>query len=346
MGQKIKAVVWDLDNTLWRGILTEDREVSVSEEVYTVVYELDRRGILQSICSKNDYEIAMEKLKEFRLDDMFLYPQISWNPKSEGITAIQQSINIGMDTIAFIDDQEFERDEVHFKCPEVLCMDASEIESILKMDAFIPDHMTEDAKNRRHLYQNDIKRNQIRDEFKGTEQEFLQMLDMKFTVNRVQKDDLARAEELTVRTHQLNATGVTYSYEELDKFSQDDNYLVLIAQLEDKYGDYGKIGLALVEKDQAKWRLKLMLMSCRVMARGVGAVLLNYISSLAVRANVDLYADFVPTDRNRMMYITYKFAGFQKEDETDGVEHLKLEKKNIGKIPEYLTLVEGDLMDV
>ncbi len=344
MSQKIKAVVWDLDNTLWEGILSEDQDVTLREEVHSVMLELDRRGILQSVCSKNDFDLAMDKLKELNLDYLFIYPQISWNPKSDGIKTIQESINIGIDTIAFIDDQEFEREEVKFKYPEVLCVDAAAVDQILVMDEFNPKHMTEDSKNRRQLYQNDIKRNQLKEEFKGTESEFLQMLDMKFTISKVGKDDLARAEELTVRTHQLNATGVTYSYEELEKFSTDDNYLVLIAQLEDKYGDYGKIGLALIEKEEKKWTLKLLLMSCRVMSRGVGTVLLNYISGLAVKANVDLYAEFIPTNRNRVMYITYKFAGYQKDGEQDGIERLKLNRENIGKIPEYLTIVEGDLL--
>ena len=256
------------------------------------------------------------------------------------------NINIGMDTIAFIDDQIFEREEVAFQHPEVLCLDAADIERILEMDAFHPTHLTADAKNRRQLYQNDIKRNQLKEKFKGTETEFLESLEMRFTVSHVGEDDLARAEELTVRTHQLNATGVTYSYEELERFSKDDNYIVLIAQLEDKYGDYGKIGLALIEKQKTAWTLKLLLMSCRVMSRGVGTVLLNYISGLAIKNGVDLYAEFIPTDRNKIMYITYKFAGYHSDGKNGEIERLKLDQTKAGKIPDYLTLVEGDLLHV
>lgn len=346
MSQKIKAVVWDLDNTVWDGILSEDQNVVLKEQVRLVMQELDRRGILQSVCSKNDFEPAMKKLEEFGLDYLFIYPQISWNPKSDGIKQIQTSINIGMDTIAFIDDQIFEREEVAFQHPEVLCLGAADIERILEMDAFHPTHLTADAKNRRQLYQNDIKRNQLKEEFKGTETEFLESLEMRFTVSHVGEDDLARAEELTVRTHQLNATGVTYSYEELERFSKDDNYIVLIAQLEDKYGDYGKIGLALIEKQKTAWTLKLLLMSCRVMSRGVGTVLLNYISGLAIKNGVDLYAEFIPTDRNKIMYITYKFAGYHSDGKNGEIERLKLDQTKAGKIPDYLTLVEGDLLHV
>ena len=124
--------------------------------------------------------------------------------------------------------------------------------------------------------------------------------------------DLARAEELTVRTHQLNTTGYTYSYDELDELRHSPNHLLLIAGLDDIFGSYGKIGLCVVELGLQAWTIKLLLMSCRVISRGVGAVLLTQIMKLAKKAGVRLRAEFVSNDRNRMMYITYKFAGFRE----------------------------------
>lgn len=342
MGEKIKCIVWDLDNTIWDGILSEDANVKLNEKALEVIKTLDERGILQSVCSKNDFNSAAAKLKEFGIFDYFLYPQISWNSKSEGIKSIQKSLNIAMKTFAFVDDQEFEREEVKYALPEVRCLDAVEIPNILDMDMFMPKFITSDSKNRRMLYQNDIKRNKIQEEFVGTDEDFLRSLEMKFTVEKVKEDDLGRAEELTVRTHQLNATGHTYSYDELKAFSEDDNYLVLIAQLEDKYGTYGKIGLALIEIQEGKWFLRLMLMSCRVMSRGVGTVLLEYIARKAQENNVELYAEFVPTDVNRIMYITYKFAGFKKVGTEGESEILKADSEKSYRVPDYLTLVEGD----
>jgi FkbH-like protein len=342
MGSKIKCVVWDLDNTIWDGILSEDRGVKIKQEIVEVIKILDSRGILQSICSKNDYEPAMEKLKEFQLDEYFIYPQISWNSKSEGISCIQKSINIGIDTFAFIDDQIFEREEVNFALPEVVCIDALDAENIPNQDIFMPKYITNDSKNRRLLYQNDIVRNNVKEDFNGTDEEFLRSLNMSFIIDKVHEDDLSRAEELTVRTHQLNATGSIYSYDELKAFSADDNYLVLISQLTDKYGDYGKIGLALVEKQEKQWILRMLLMSCRVMSRGVGTVMLNYITKKAKEAKVPLLAEFVPTNRNRVMYITYKFAGFHTVDVKDNVETLQADYEKMGKFPDYIELMEGE----
>ena len=117
---KIKCVVWDLDNTLWEGILQEGDNIVLKEEAAAVIKELDKRGILQSVSSKNDYESAKEKLEEFGLWEYFIYPQINWNPKSEAIETIAKSINIGIDTLAFVDDQEFEREEVSYYNKDVL----------------------------------------------------------------------------------------------------------------------------------------------------------------------------------------------------------------------------------
>lgn len=334
--RKIKCVVWDLDNTIWNGVLVEDGNVTLRPGVEDILRTLDSRGILQSVASKNDHDMAMDKLKEFGLDEYFIYPQIHWNPKSSSIKTIAQSINIGIDTLAFIDDQAFEREEVNYSNPEVLCIDAGELDKLLDMPEMNPKFITKDSKLRRRMYMSDIERNKNEQSFEGTQEEFLETLNMVFTVSPVGEGDLQRAEELTVRTHQLNATGYTYSYEELDNFRKSDKHKLFIAGLEDKYGTYGKIGLVLVECEEDVWTLKLLLMSCRVMSRGVGTVMMSYIMGLAKEANVRFRAEFVPTDRNRMMYITYKFANFKEIEEKDGLVILENDLSYIQPIPSYI----------
>ncbi|WP_432405005.1 HAD-IIIC family phosphatase [Wukongibacter sp. M2B1] len=336
-GKKIKCLVWDLDNTLWDGILSEDKQVTLRKGVVEVIKTLDERGILQSISSKNNYEDTIEKLKELKLDEYFIYPQINWNAKSHSIKNIAQLINIGIDTLAFIDDQIAERDEVSFVLPEVLCIDAGCLETILDMQEFNPRFITEDSKLRRSMYQNDILRKNVEESFSGTQEEFLASLEMVLTIASAEEGDLERAEELTVRTHQLNSTGYTYSLEELRELQKSNEHKLLVAELKDKYGIYGKIGLVLIECKEEEWVLKLLLMSCRVMSRGVGAILLNHIMREAKAVNKKLKAEFIPTDRNRMMYITYKFAGF-KEVQKDG--ELVVFENDLSTIPPYPDYVE------
>ena len=218
----------------------------------------------------------------------------------------------------------------------MLCIDAAKLDGVLDMPEMNPRFITEDSQLRRLMYLNDIERQNAEKEFVGAQEEFLATLNMTLTISYAKEEDLQRAEELTVRTNQLNATGYTYSYSELNHFRLSNQHKLLIAGLDDKYGSYGKIGLALVECDESRWTLKLLLMSCRVMSRGVGAVLLNYITSLAKERNVRLLADFVSTERNRMMYITYKFAGFKEIDKRGDVVILENNLMRIQPPPNYM----------
>lgn len=310
--KNIKCVVWDLDNTLWHGVLLEDKRVFLRENVVEIIETLDRRGILQSVASKNDHDSALAKLREFGLNDYFLYPQINWNSKATSVKSIADALNIGIDAIAFIDDQQFERAEVNFSWPEVLCIDTEDLDQLLALPQMNPRFITEDSSRRRLMYRSDIERQKVESEFVGPKQEFLATLEMVLYISQAKQEDLQRAEELTVRTNQLNSTGCTYSYEELDEFRRSDSHTLLITGLEDKFGDYGKIGLALVERAPAVWTIKLLLMSCRVMSKGVGTILLGHIMRLAREAKVVLRADFISNDRNRLMYVSYKFAGFKE----------------------------------
>lgn len=333
--KKIKCVVWDLDNTVWNGVLIEDTHVTLRGGIKEIMETLDERGILQSVASKNDPDLALAKLQELGLHDYFLYPQINWGNKSTSVKEIAKLINIGMDTIAFIDDQAFERDEVNFENQAVFCIDAANLDKLLEMPEMNPRFITEDSKIRRLMYQHDIERNCAEERFDGPTEDFLASLNMVFTISPVREGDLERAEELTVRTHQLNTTGYTYSYEELNDFRQSPHHKLFMASLDDKYGTYGKIGLALIECNEV-WTIKLLLMSCRVMSRGVGTILLNYIMNLAKIAHKPLQAEFVSNDRNRMMLITYTFAGFKEVSATNEITVFENDLSKIQPFPDYV----------
>jgi FkbH-like protein len=339
---RIKCVVWDLDNTLWDGVLLEDGEVTVRPTAVEHIRRLDAMGVLHSIASKNDLETAMAKLRELGLDEWFLYPRIGWNAKSESVKQIAAKLNLGLDAFAFVDDQEFERAEVAYALPEVTCVDAADVEWELTRPEFTPRFVSDESAQRRGMYRSQLVRDDLEAEFTGTSEEFLAGLGMTFTISPARREDLQRAEELTIRTNQLNSTGRTYSYDELDALRESPDHLLLVATLTDRFGSYGKIGLALVEKGDPDWRLNMMLMSCRVMSRGVGSVLLGYIMRRARDAGAGLRADLVETGRNRMMQITYAFSGF-RELSRDGA-HVVL-AADLGRIqdpPPYVTFEAGE----
>lgn len=345
---QVKCVVWDLDGTVWDGVLLEDAEVVVRADVVDIIKRLDEIGILQSISSKNDHDLAMANLEKAGIAEYFLYPQINWNPKSDSILQIAKSLNIGIDTFAFVDDQEFELAEVAHALPEVLGVPAGQIAEAVGRAEFRPRFVTSESRQRRHMYQADATRDVAERAYLGTSEEFLATLGMRMRISPAGPDDLPRAEELTVRTNQLNSTGATFGFEELDMLRTSPGHLLLVASLDDRFGSYGTIGLALVETGETVWRLRLLLMSCRVVSRGVGTVLLNHVMRLASEAGARFQAEFVHTGRNRMMYLTYKMAGFREVGEAHGGGEggggavlLESPLDRIQPVPSYLELELG-----
>lgn len=340
---EVKCVVWDLDNTIWDGVLLEDHTVTLKPGILEILETLDDRGILHSVASRNNYEDAIEKLAELGIAHYFLFPQINWNAKSSSVGKIQKDLNISIDTFIFVDDDAFEREEVSSVHPEVMVIDARDYRSLLGHPRLNPKFITRDSKRRRLMYLEEQKRRTEEESFKGPAEQFLAKLEMVLSIHEACEADLQRAEELTVRTNQLNATGRTYSYDELFEFMRSQNHLLLVAELIDKFGSYGKIGLALIEKTAATWHLRLLLMSCRVQSRGVGSVLMTHIMNECKAAGALLHADFKQTNRNRMMYITYKFSNFV-ESANDGKGNIEFSNDltQIQPFPPYIEVRIGD----
>lgn len=338
--ETIKCVVWDLDNTIWDGILLEDNNVHIRPHVIEVIKSLDKRGILNSIASRNEYEPIMQALKNAKIDDYFLYPQINWNPKSTSIGKIAEMLRLDVNAFAFVDDQEAEREEVKLAFPSILCLKDSEVAQILNMPEFSPVHITEDTGIRRMLYLAEERRDQAEQEYQGPKDEFLSSLGMQLCITRATEVDLDRVEELTIRTHQLNSTGRIYSRKELLSSCNSTSQKLLVASLADRFGTYGKIGIVLMDCGETDWHVRLLLMSCRVLNRGVGTIILNYLMNLARENGVTLYSDFVPTDRNRIMYITYKLAGFTEHSRTDNLVVLRDTGKSPANIPNYVKILQ------
>ena len=339
----IKCLVWDLDDTVWHGILLEG-SVELRPDAAEVIRTLDGRGILHAIASRNDHHMAMAQLATFGLADFFLCPQINWQAKSLSVKQISEALNLGMDSFAFIDDQPFERAEVQHAHPEVFCIDANhDLLSLLDLPRMTPRFISQEQSRRRHMYQQDLKRRGAEESFVGPAEDFLASLGMNLKIGPAEGGDLARLEELTVRTSQLNSTGYTYSIDELDELRRSPDHLLLVAELDDKFGWYGKIGLALVEALTDRWILKLLIVSCRVMSRGVGTVFLRDIMRRAQDAGVRLQAEFQKTDRNRIMMVTYRFAGFREVTRRDELVVLEHELETIPEAPSYMTVLDTDL---
>jgi methoxymalonate biosynthesis protein len=310
----VKCLVWDLDNTLWQGTLLEDAEVAVPPAVRDVVLALDARGILQSVASKNDHDVAWRRLTELGLAEYFVLPQIGWGRKSDAVRLVADQLNFRHNLIAFVDDEPAERAEVAFHLPEVRCFGPDRIAALPGLPEFTPAKVTVDSRRRRQMYQAGFRREAARAASTAPDEQFLRSLEMELRLAAADDEQIARVEELTLRTSQMNATGVHYPEAELRRLRLDPGHLVLVASLTDRFGPYGAVGVLLLERHPGCWHLRLLATSCRVVSFGIGAILLSWLADQAARSGVHLVADFRPTGRNRMMEIAYRFAGFAETD--------------------------------
>jgi methoxymalonate biosynthesis protein len=306
----IKCLVWDLDDTLWRGILLEDGDVVLDDNVRKTIVDLDARGILQAIASKNDHEPAWARLTQLGVADYFVAARIGWQPKSTSIREIADQLNFAHDTIGFVDDQPAERAEVAFHLPQVRCYPAERVRELRTLPEYNPPMVTIDARRRRDMYKANLLRQAEQESFTGPSEEFLRSLDLAMEIRRATTEDLSRVEELTLRTSQMNSTGVHYSDTDLQALLDDPRHEILTVTMSDRFGPHGAIGVVLLETGDAAWHLKLLATSCRVVSFGAGTAILNWLITQAAAAGAHLVADFRPTARNRIMEVAYRFAGF------------------------------------
>lgn len=311
MNNTVKCLVWDLDDTVWGGVVLEgDKPVPFAEAVQTL-HTLDERGILHAVASRGDHDTAVAHLDAVGLADMFSAVEIGWGDKSGAVRRIAEALGIGVDTLAFVDNDPVERAEVARALPQVRCYDAAGVGSLADRAEFQPRYVTEESRRRRQMYLAERRRASAARDWDQPDASFLASLDLVMTVRRATEDDLARAHELTVRTHQLNSTGITYDMAQLRELCHDDGYQVTVAELSDRFGWYGTIGLAVTRLTETEAVLELLLMSCRVVSRGAGAVLLDHLIRAAVAAGRRPVAEYVPTSVNRIMLVTLRFAGFE-----------------------------------
>lgn len=340
-GKPIKLVVWDLDNTLWDGVLLEGEPPPLFPDSKRIIVGLDQLGILQSIASRNDCVVATDHLRHLEIVQYFLAPRIDWCAKSQSVASIAEALNLGLDSVLFVDDQVFEREEVRAAHPQVRTLSASESRCLLGDPQIRPAVLTEDAPLRRSRYLEEEARVRGEREFTGPPEQFLSSLNLQLTIDRATTSDLDRVEELIARTNQLNSTGALYSRDDLQSFMTSASYTLLVASLRDRFGDYGKIGVALLETAADIWTVKLFLVSCRVLSRGIGPVLLGCLLRHARGAGARLQVQFRDTGRNRPMRVALMMSGFTGKLLHDGLVHLTHEGGAPPPLPAHFELISN-----
>lgn len=328
-GKKLKCLVWDLDNTLWKGVLVEDgaNKIILNENIKEILMELDNRGILLSIASKNNEADVLEVLNNFGILNYFLYPQISWNPKSQSIFNISKQLNIGLDSIAFIDDQPFEREEIKSSLPDVTVIKADNYLNLLNLPEFdVP--ITEESKKRRSMYREQINRNEYLESFGGDYFKFLKDCKIKLFLRDMNSENINRVFELAQRTNQMNFSGRRYQKSELSEIMNSNSLHSYVISCEDNFGSYGIVGFCLLDPIQP--RLIDLTFSCRVQSKRVEHAFLSLILSKYISStNKDFYANYSKTEKNKPSGKVFYDLGFEEKSVKDGVTSLqfKCDKK-------------------
>ena len=273
---KVKCVVWDLDNTLWDGTLVETEDpltLTLNSGIREVIEELDQRGIIQSVASKNDYEPAMAVLERLGVAEYFLYPQISWGPKSGAVEQIAKSLNIGIDTLALIDDTAFERQQVRSVWPQVRTYDVTEIESLLDLPGFdVP--ATAESRSRRAMYRAEEQRNTLMKAEHTDIVEFLRKCNLKMHLfSPVTEEEKLRCYELIVRTNQLNMSGKKYTPEKFEEVLARPDHQNFAFSCADDFGEYGIVGFGQYRVEGEVLVFTEFAMSCRVAGKFVESAL-------------------------------------------------------------------------
>jgi FkbH-like protein len=319
---KVKCVVWDLDNTLWDGVLVEDgaAALQLKPDIVSVIESLDRRGILQSIASKNNHDQAAEVLKQLHIDHFFLYPQISWAPKGDAIQTIARELNIGIDALLFVDDSEFELQQVSSSCAGVRILNANQYTSLLSMPECQVSVTAEDM-GRRQMYQVEQSRKEVASTFKEDYKAFLKHCEITLTITSLDNGNLQRVHELTQRTNQMNFSGNRYSHDLLDEILQTPYLDTCVLACEDRFGSYGIVGFAVI--DSREPRMTDLMFSCRIQSKHVEhAFVAHILHHYITLTGKDFYANYCKTPRNQPSGQVFADLGLKEIEIVDGVTSL------------------------
>lgn len=312
--EKVKCLVWDLDNTLWNGILieTEDNEsLELKAGVLETIKKLDERGIIQSIASKNDFAPAMEQLEKLGMSEYFLYPEIHWNAKSASIKNIAANLNIGVDAMAFIDDSVFEREQVHSALPEVRTYDALEVEKLTELPEFDV-IVTDESRHRREMYRAEEKRNALMASGNDDTVSFLRKCNLRIKVFAPQTEaDITRCFELVNRTNQLNMSGRRYTRNEFDALLSKIGQTSIAFSCRDDFGSYGIVGFMQYRKDNCELCFTEFAMSCRVAGKYVESALFTHVlnDTCCEKGTLTVHK----TKKNVLLRKTFESIGFAVE---------------------------------
>ena len=329
-GKFKKCLVLDLDNTIWGGIIGDDglENIQIGDlgigkafsELQLWAKQLKQRGIILAVCSKNDEAIAKEPFEKhpdmvLHLDDIAIF-MANWENKADNIREIQTFLNIGFESMVFLDDSPFERNLVKQSLPQITVPDMPEdpadyLEYLYALNLFETVSFSAEDAERTKKYQANTLRLETHKFFTNLD-EYLQSLNMRSIVEPFNKFNIPRVSQLTQRSNQFNVRTIRYSEAQIEAIANSEKYYSFTFTLEDSFGDNGLVCVVILEEDDKdNLFIDSWLMSCRILKRGMEQFVLNTITNFALEKKINfLVGEYLPTAKNELVKDHYSNLGF------------------------------------
>lgn len=365
-GKLKKAIIFDCDNTLWKGVIGEDgmegidlSAASHHGKFYNMVHHmavfLSKRGVIVGICSKNNEADVMEVFANHK--DMILKEEhvvikkINWQDKATNLREIASELNIGIDSLVFVDDSSFEINLIREQLPEVVAIQVpaniSEYPELLLKNIYKYFNLVlnaDDAK-KTEMYKQQFQRENSKNAFASID-DYLSSLEIEL---KILKDDTAyipRISQLTQKTNQFNLTTLRYTEGQVEQFMASETQFVFAMFVKDKFGDSGLTGVCIVKQDETdpkKAVIDSLLMSCRILGRKIEYVYINtIIDYLREKGYEQLSAEFIPTKKNAQVESFYDTVGLTPVATANGSKSYSLSLKDFdNKNVSYIKVVSN-----
>lgn len=355
-----KCIVLDLDNILWGGIIGEDglEGIKIGQtpegrpflEFQKYILSLFNRGIILAINSKNNPEDGLDVFRKhprmILREEHFASIKINWNDKISNMRAIAREINIGLDSLIFFDDDKLNREMVKSALPEVEVVDlpddpSSYLKTLMELNDFNSFYFSEEDKKKGQIYADQKKRQDLGKIIPDIT-EYLKALAMVVTIEKANSFNIPRISQLTQKTNQFNMTARRYSEEDIKNFSENKNFLTFSVKVEDKFGDNGITGAAIIEKKGEEWIIDLFLLSCRIIGRRVEEIMLGYVLEEAEKAKAKiLTGEFISTKKNAPAKKFYHKNGFELIEEKESAQRWRFSINRDYKYPEFIKIIKA-----
>jgi FkbH-like protein len=329
-GRTAKVLVTDLDNTLWGGVIGEDGMAGIQvgaeypgaayQALQRALLDLSRKGILLSVCSKNNLDDAMEALEQHPgmlvRAKHFAAMRINWTDKAQNLREIARELNIGIDALAFLDDNPFEREQVRAALPEVTVIDLPKnpleyASAVRNCAVFERLALSAEDQQRTEMYAAQKQRAGAEQNFQSKE-DFFRFLEQEAELEPVSDLTLARVAQLTQKTNQFNLTTRRYTESQIAEMAKKAEWHIFSIRVRDRFGDHGLVGVAITHDVGEQCEVDTFLLSCRVIGRTVETALLAYLAeSAAQRGRKRLEGWFLPTRKNAPARDFYEQHGFE-----------------------------------